>query len=96
MNPAFWVLKITVSLNSDESTLFLAATLGRGYIQRLNLERPKKKAVTLKLTNRIYFMNLDSTGIWHEYLFFIRESVMETDGQPAGGNWVRNCSTQSS
>ena len=45
-NPAFCVLKITVSLNSDESTFFLSVTLGRGYIQRLNVERPKKKAVT--------------------------------------------------
>ena len=26
-------------------------------------------------------MNLDITGIWHEYLFLIWESVMETDGQ---------------
>lgn len=47
MNPAFCVFKITVSLNSDESIFFfLSVTLGRGYIQRLNLERPKKKAVT--------------------------------------------------
>ena len=59
MNSAFLYLKITVSLNSDEGGGFSPVALHRGYIQRLNLERAKKKA----MTSSAWVLTLNSSSL---------------------------------
>ena len=59
MNSAFLYLKITVSLNSDEGGGFRPVALHRGYIQRLNLERAKKKA----MTSSAWVLTLNSSSL---------------------------------